>query len=77
MNDVDVSTQLSKYEEKRRKIKEEEARQRREALNLSSGDENDYENFIPARQKKREKVKFYIENKFILKKFSSWSAGKD
>lgn len=56
MDNIDVNTHLSKYELKRRLIQEEEARQRREALNLSSDDENDYENFIPARQRKREKV---------------------
>lgn len=55
MND-NGNANVSKYELKRRQIREEEARQRRKALDLSSGDENDYENFIPARQRKREKV---------------------
>ncbi|KAI6225744.1 RNA helicase [Aphelenchoides besseyi] len=50
----DVSMHLSKYEMRRRQIEEEEMRQKREGL-LSSGD-SDIDDFIPARQRKKEKA---------------------
>jgi len=48
--------QLSKYEARRRQILEEESKQRREELNLSSGDSDQgEEGYTSARQKKRER----------------------
>ncbi|KAH7722522.1 putative DEAD box protein-box ATP-dependent RNA helicase 35 [Aphelenchoides avenae] len=52
---ADVSHALSKYEARRRAIEKEEAAKRREALNLST-DDSDIEDFVPARQRKKEKA---------------------
>lgn len=58
--DINAKSQISKYEESRLVIKEEEAKERREALNLSS-DDSDIDTYVSARQRKREKVKLIIE----------------
>lgn len=54
--DVEIKGQISKYEAHRRAIELEEARERRDALNLSS-DDSDVDTYVSARQRKREKVK--------------------
>lgn len=43
------------FQARRRAIEREEAAKRREALNLST-DDSDIEDFVPARQRKKEKV---------------------
>ncbi|TKR94165.1 hypothetical protein L596_008489 [Steinernema carpocapsae] len=52
----DASALLSKYAARRREIQEEEARARREGLDLSSDEANDIEDYISARQRKKEKA---------------------
>lgn len=51
----EVRAQVSKYELKRRQLEEEARRKQREDLSLSSGD-SDVDNYITARQRKKEKV---------------------
>ncbi|KAL3079368.1 hypothetical protein niasHT_037698 [Heterodera trifolii] len=48
---VPASVSISKYEERRRKLLEEEAKERMEGL---SSEESDFDSYIPVRQRKRE-----------------------
>ncbi|CAI4226641.1 unnamed protein product [Auanema sp. JU1783] len=54
---VDVKDTLSRLREKRRRLQEEEERERRDGLNISSGDDDNYDEcFLSAAQKRREKL---------------------
>lgn len=55
---TDVEAARRKYEDRRRKIQEEEMKERRDGMNLSSGDDDqDVDDmFLTALQRKREKV---------------------
>ncbi|KAK0424605.1 hypothetical protein QR680_008748 [Steinernema hermaphroditum] len=65
----DTAALLNKYAARRRQIQEEEARARREGLDLSSDEADDMEEYISARQRKKEKafrravVKSHLYNK--------------
>lgn len=64
--DVEIKGQISKYEAHRRAIELEEARERRDALNLSS-DDSDVDTYVSARQRKREKDQRRTLLKNVLK----------